>query len=47
MSCKTNGQNWSKFGTRGTWFNELLDMAALAIPGMVGWSGTLDKKMLR
>ena len=24
MSCKTNGQNWSKFGTRGTWFNELL-----------------------
>ena len=47
MSCKTNGQNWSKFGTRGTWFNELLDMAALAIPGMVGWSGTLDKKMSR
>ena len=29
----------------GTWSNRLLDSAALGKPGVVGWSGTVDRKM--
>ena len=31
--------------SKGTWSSRLLDLAALDKPGVVGWSGTVDKKM--
>ena len=36
---------YTRWGTRGTWSNKLLDTEALTKPGVVGWSGTKDMKM--
>ena len=37
--CQSHNDN------RGTWSNKLLVLAALYNPGVVGWSGTIDRKM--
>jgi hypothetical protein len=34
-------------GNKGTWSNKLLVTEALTKPGVVGWSGTKDRKMFR
>ena len=39
QQCQSHNDN------RGTWSNKLLVLAALYNPGVVGWSGTIDRKM--
>ena len=37
----------SRSGTRGIWSTKLFDIAALPSPGVVGWSGILERKISR